>query len=766
MEVTSTARFPVRSVAVLGAGTMGAQIAAHFANAGVPARLLDLSEAEARKGLAKARALKPSPFFTQDDLRLVTTAGFDNGLSLLAGADWVIEAVLEQLDVKRDLLARVDRHRRPGSIVSSNTSGIPVSTLASGRSDDFQRHFLGTHFFNPPRYLHLVELIPAAATDEALTSAVSQFCDHRLGKGVVIARDRPNFIANHIGLYGACRTLDVLASGRYSVPEIDALTGPIAGRPKSATFRTIDISGLDVLAAVARNLADHLDNEDDRRAFLLPSFVTEMIARGWLGEKTGQGFYRRERASDGRTRLFALDPGTMAYRPVDEAPRLELDRFLAISDLAERTRGLFTDEGRVGAFFREALAPALIYTSRVALDIAHSLDDVDRAMRWGYGWELGPLETLDAIGVQEVVAAAGSTSPLADEALKAGRSCIRTAWAPHTPGLLILDAARHQGRVVHQNRDASLIDLDDGVLAVELHSKLNIIGAGTLDMIATGLERSASGFSALVIGAESVHFSAGADLAALLRAIHQQQWAAIDQMVCRFQAVVLGLRYADVPVIVAAAGMTLGGGCEIMLHADRVQAAAETYAGLVETGVGLIPAAGGTKELLARCTDEDASASLDLTRPARRAFEMIGLARTSTSASEAREMGYLRAVDGVTMNRERLISDAKSVALGRVRDGYSAPQRRDLQVGGEGVRAALELGVHLASRAGRLSDHDVLVGRKLAWVLAGGSLPHASRVTESYMLDLEREAFLSLCGEPGTHARIAYTLKTGKPLRN
>ncbi len=762
MSVSSS----IRSAAVLGAGTMGAQIAAHLANAGVPVLLLDLTDAIAREGLTRARGLKPDPFFTAGAVQLIETGGFDRDLPRLADVDWIVEAVVEQIDVKQSLIARVDAVRRGATIVSSNTSGIPIASLAAGRTADFRRHWLGTHFFNPPRYLRLVEVIPTPDTEPAVVERVSRFADVNLGKGVVVARDTPNFIANRIGLFGMFEVLRVLESGRYTVEEIDAMTGPALGRPKSATFRTADIAGLDVLGHVARNLADRLTDEDERIAFRLPPLVDALIARGWIGEKAGQGFYKRQGPE-----ILALDPATLEYRP-RQSPRLPpLDAARTTDDAAARIRTLFLGKDTVGAFLRQTLGPTLLYAARVAPAIAYSIDDVDRAMRWGFGWELGPFETWDAIGVREVLEAvtvAGPIPPLVDEVLRAGRNRFRVDRLPPAgPGLQILKAAADRQPIVRRNPGASLVDLGDGVLAVEFHSKMNAIGGDTIQMLHAGVKEAGANFQALVIGNDAPNFSAGANLMLLLLEAQEGNWDDIDEMVRAFQAATQALRYADVPVVSCPAGLTLGGGCEIVLHTDRVQAAAEAYIGLVEVGVGLIPAAGGTTEMLARAMTALPSPRADLLPLVQPVFETIGFARVSTSADDARRYNYLRASDPVTMNRERLIADAKSLALERVREGYRKPAvRTAIPVGGEGILAALKLGVHLAWRAGRLSDHDAVVGRALASILSGGSLPHQTTVSEAYLLDLEREAFLKLCGEPKTLERIQYTLKTGKPLRN
>jgi 3-hydroxyacyl-CoA dehydrogenase len=736
----------IRSVAVLGAGTMGAQIAAHFANAGVPALLLDLTADVAREGLKRARGLKPDPFFTADGAALVSTGGFDTDLARLADADWILEAVVEQIEIKRSLLERVDAARRAGTVVSSNTSGIPIGALAQGRSDDFRRHWLGTHFFNPPRYLRLLELIPTPDTDPAIVARVTAFADHRLGKGVVVAKDTPNFIANHIGVYGVVSVLRALESGEYTIEEIDAITGPALGRPNSATFRTMDIAGVDILAHVAKNL----DVE-------LPSIVRKMIERGWVGEKAGQGFYKRVKSASG-TEIQTLDPATMSYRP-KQSPRLpSLEAAKATDDVGARIKTLFTGKDKVGAFLRATLAPALVHTARVAPDIAYSSDDIDRAMMWGFGWELGPFETMDAIGPHEAL----------DDVFPKGRTRFRDDGVPPAaPDLQILRSARERSKVVRRNAGASLVDLGDGVLAIEFHSKMNAIGGDTVQMLHAGLKEAAANFSAIVIGNDAPNFSAGANLMLLLLEAQEGNWDDIDLMIRTFQNATQAIRFADVPAIVAPAGMTFGGGCEIVLHGDRVQAAAESYVGLVEAGVGLIPGGGGTKEMLARAVDHLPSTTVDLLPYAQRVFETIGFAKVSTSAADARALGFLRDADRVTMNRDRLMADAKAYALERVAEGYQRPvPRQAIPVGGESVLAAFKLGLHLAWRGGRISDHDVVVGRALANVLAGGALPHQTTVSEQYLLDLEREAFLKLCGERKTLERIQHTLKTGKPLRN
>ena len=739
---------------------MGAQIAAHAANAGLAVLLLDLDAETAKAGLKRARGLSPDPFFAPDTAARIAVGGFDADLGRIAACDWIVEAIVEELDAKRQLLARVDDLRGESAIVSSNTSGIPIASIAEGRSAGFRRHCLGTHFFNPPRYLPLLEVIPTADTDPAVVDAIARFADLRLGKGVVIASDSPGFIANRIGTYGVLRILRLLSSGDYSVEEVDALTGPAIGRPSSATCRTLDIAGLDILGRVAATLAEQLEGERD--AFALPPLVTCMVERGLIGTRAGQGFYQKA-GERGNRSILAFDPERMAYREQRAAALPALDAAQAIDDLGERVRTLFTGSGRAGAFLRATLGPTLVYAAEVAPRIAGSIDDVDRAMRWGFGWELGPFELWDAIGADTVLEACEVSAPPAlvrdlggdaQPATSAPGRFRAGRLPPAGPGLELLRSARERGAVVRRNAGASLVDLGDGVLAVEFHSKMNTLGSDAVDMLAAGAAEAARNFEALVVGNDAVNFSAGANLMLVLLEAQEENWDEIDLMVRAFQSAVVGLRHAEVPVVVAPAGLTLGGGCEIALHGDRVQAAAETYMGQVEVGVGLIPAGGGTKELLARFAD------------VQRAFELIGFGMVSTSARDARRLGFLRDIDAATMNRERLLGAAKSLALALAPTYQPPAPGRTVLAGGPGTRATLELGVHLAWRGERISDHDAHIGRKLAHVLAGGDIPHAMPVGEQHLLDLEREAFLSLCGEPKTQARMAHTLKTGKTLRN
>jgi 3-hydroxyacyl-CoA dehydrogenase len=748
---------------------MGAQIAAHLANAGVPTLLLDLTAKVAKEGLERARKLKPDPFFAPDAAALVTTGGFDTDLAKLKDCEWIIEAIVERLDLKQALLEKVEAHRTPGTIVSTNTSGIPIAAVAEGRSDDFRRHWLGTHFFNPPRYLKLLEIIPTAETDPRAVEKIARFGDVRLGKGIVLAKDTPNFIANHIGMFGMIRILQALDSGLYGIGEIDAMTGPAIGRPKSATFRTADIAGVDVMYHVIKNLTDRVSDEATRKAFAMPAIVEELVKKGWVGEKTGQGFYKRVKGADGKSEILALDPKTMEYQPQGKVKLPPVEAARAIEEIEERIRVLFLGQDKVGDFLRDTLGAALVYTARVTPDIAHSIDDVDRAMRWGFGWEIGPFETWDAIGIREVLDACKVTDvpPLVQAQLEAGRNRFRDGDLPAlAPELALLKSAKEHHRTVKKNAGASLVDIGDGVLCVEFHSKMNSIGGDTLSMLNAGVKEAEKNFKALVIANDAQNFSVGANIMLLLLEAQEGNWEDVDLMIRAFQNATMGLRYANVPVVVGTAGLTLGGGCEVALHGDRVQAAGETYMGLVEVGVGLIPAGGGTKEMTARAA-EGASLTSPLLMRIQPSFETIAMGKVATSAGDAKRMKFLRSVDRISMNRERVMADAKALALVRAAEGYQRPApRTQIAVGGETVLAPLKLGVHLMWRGGYISDHDKLIGEKLANVMAGGPLPHPAYVSEQYLLDLEREAFLSLCGERKTQERIQHMLKTGKPLRN
>jgi 3-hydroxyacyl-CoA dehydrogenase len=787
----------VKKAAVLGAGTMGAQIAAHLANAGIPTLLLDIvPRAEpadhnqiARAGLEAARKSKPAAFFTADRAALVTIGNFDDDLAKLKDCDLIIEAVVENLEIKRGLYEKVEQHRRPGSVVASNTSGIPLAQLAEGRSDDFRAHFLGMHFFNPPRYMHLVEIIRTEWTKPEVSCAMFGFLDERLGKGVVVAKDRPNFIANRIGTYGALVTMQTMIEDGYSIEEVDKITGPAAGRPKTATFRTFDLVGLDVFAHVVRNLHENLPDDPEREMFVMPEFVTKMIERGLLGNKSKAGFYQRKQGEGAKREIWTLDTATLDYRQAQKVKLPVLDMAKNIEDTRERLKTLVWSKDRVGQFLWKTLSRTLTYTADRIPEIADTIVEVDRAMRWGFNWELGPFEVWDAIGLEKSVAKLkeeGKAVPANIQSMldagfksfyrqKDGQKFyydfISEEYRPlaDPPGTIILKSLKDRTDVIKKNSGASMIDLGDGVAGVEFHSKMNSIGGDTLEMVRFAVSETEKNFVGLVVGNQGVNFSVGANLMLMLMEAQDENWEELDMIGRYFQSSVMSLRYSAKPVVVAPFQMVFGGGCEMVLHADRVRAAAETYIGLVEVGVGIIPAGCGTKEMLVRALDSIPAGMKDADPfPfVKRAFETIALAKVATSAEEAREFGFLRDEDSISMNGDRLIADAKKQVLALAASGYVQPQQRaDILALGNSGLATLKLGVHLMKRAGYISDHDALIGEKLARILTGGDLNHSTTVSEQYLLDLEREAFLSLIGTRKTQDRIGHMLKTGKPLRN
>jgi 3-hydroxyacyl-CoA dehydrogenase len=803
--------FRIEKAAVLGAGTMGAQIAAHLANAGVPVLLLDIAPREltpeeeakglsleskavrsriARAGLEAAKKAKPAAFFTAELASLVQVGNFDDDMARLKDCDLIIEAVVENLQIKQKLYERLEQFRKPGSVVASNTSGIPIRELAEGRSEDFRQHFLGIHFFNPPRYLHLVELIRTEWTRPEVSCGVYGFLDRRLGKGVVVAKDRPNFIANRVGTFGAMVTIKTMLEDGYSIEEVDKMTGQAVGRPKSATFRTFDLVGLDVFGHVVKNLYEALPEDEEREFFKAPVFLSDMIQSGMLGNKTKGGFYRKQKSAEGeKQEIWTLDAASLEYKPSQKVKLPALDMAKNIEDLPERIKTLVWGKDRVGAFLWKTISRTLRYAANRIPEIADTVVEVDRAMKWGFNWELGVFETWDAIGVEKSVKRmkdeghaipanvqgmldAGATSFYQSE--NGQRFYFDFAQAKYLPvneqpGVIILKSVKDRTGVIKKNAGASLLDLGDGVAGLEFHSKMNAIGGDTLQMIKQSLSEVEKNFLGLVVGNQGVNFSVGANLMLLLLGAQEEEWDEINMSIRAFQNATMSLRYSPKPVVVAPFQMTFGGGCEMTLHADRVRASAETYIGLVEVGVGLIPAGGGTKELLVRAMDsipkgmEDA----DPFPFVKRAFETIALAKVATSAEEARSFGFLSADDTVSMNHDRLIADAKQEVLALAGSGYVAPQQRtDIQALGLSSLATLKLGIHQMKRGGFISDYDALIGEKLARILTGGDLNHPTRVSEQYLLDLEREAFLSLCGMRQTQERIAHMLKSGKPLRN
>jgi 3-hydroxyacyl-CoA dehydrogenase len=767
---------PIRRVAVLGAGTMGSRIAAQLANAGVPSLLLDLTPALAKAGLDAALKSRPAAFFVPDNARLVTTGGFETDLAGIAACDWVVEAVAENLEIKRSLYESVLRHRKPGTILSTNTSGIPLARIAEGWPDEVREHFLGTHFFNPPRYLHLAEVIPGPATKPEILAHLGRFCDLHMGKGVVPCKDTPNFIANRIGSFFGSMVQKLTVDLDLSIEEVDLLTGTLIGLPKSASYRLLDIVGLDVWAHVTRNLYDAVPNDPFRELFTMQPFLDDMIARKWLGDKTGQGCYKRV----GKDReIHALDRKTMEYHPAAKVRFASLEAVHKIEPLADRLKALVALNDRAGQFLWQLLSSHVLYAAHMVPEISGRIVEIDQAMRWGYANSMGPFELWDALGVEATarrieaegralpqnvqrMLSSGATSfyQTADEGRQPGKAYFDLAGGTGfqkleaRPGVIVLSDLKRARGVVKSNPGASLIDLGDGVLCCEFHSKMNSIGEDNVRMVRAGLAELESNFDAMVIGNQGENFSVGANLMMVLMSAQDGDWDELDEAIRTYQQLNMALKYAPKPVVAAPFGMALGGGCETPMHCTRVQASAELYMGLVEVGVGLIPGGGGCKEMLIRSRD------------VKKNFELIAFGKTSTSAAEAAQFGYLREGDGITMNPERLLDDAKRLALSLVPSYTAGAPRTDIQVSGADGYAMMKMAVWMTRQGGYISDYDAVVGEKLAWVLSGGRLTGTPQVSEQYLLDLEREAFLSLCGRKETQDRMAHMLKTGKALRN
>jgi len=765
----------IQRVAVLGAGTMGSRIAAHFANAGIPSVLLDVSTGLAAKGVENAAKQRPGGFFVDSAASMISTGSFDQDLPRIADCDWIMEAVTENLEIKRALWKKVEALRKADSIVSTNTSGIPLRQISEGSSADFRKHFLGTHFFNPPRYLHLLELIPGADTDPEILKFVANFADRRLGKGVVPCKDTPNFIANRIGSFFGGTVGKITIEGGYSVEEVDAITGSLIGLPNSASFRLLDIVGLDVWAFVGTNLYHAVPEDRWRDRYLMSDTQKKMIERGWLGEKSGQGFYKRV----GKEKeIHAIDLATLEYHPAAKVKFPSADAARGIEDLGERLRVLVKGTDRVGTFLWQLYSDLFLYSAEMVPQISDRIVEIDRAMRWGYAQKLGPFELWDALGFEDVCkrleaekreipaniqamrrAGAKSLYRFADSGGNPGTEYFDFAGAKYQkleeqPGIVVFADLKRARGVVKQNAGASLIDVGDGVLCVEFHSKMNALGEDQIGMLHAGLEETQKNFEAMIVANQGENFSVGANLMLVLLAAQEGEWDDLNAAIHRFQQVNMALKYAPKPVVAAPFSRSLGGGCEIPLHCARVQASAETYMGLVEVGVGLIPAGGGCKELLLRLKDP------------RRVFELIGMAKVSSSAEEARTLGFLNKGDHISMNPDRLIGDAKELALSLVRDYAPGFPRTDIKVGGESAFAMLKLGAWAMRQGGYISDYDVVVAEKIAGILSGGRLTGEQTVSEQYLLDLEREAFLSLCGNAKTQERMQAMLKTGKPLRN
>lgn len=798
----------LNKVAVLGSGVMGSAIAAHLANAGIPSYLLDivpkeLTTEEAAKGLTlthpavrnriaqtgldAAKKAKPAAFYSSDLASLITVGNFEDHLSWIQDVDWIIEVVVERLEIKQALLKKVDAIRTPGTIISSNTSGIPIGEIKRGLSEDFRKHFLGTHFFNPPRYMRLLEIIPTEETLPEVVERIATFGERVLGKGIVYCKDRPNFIANRIGVFAMMYAIRTMLEGKYTIEEVDHLTGPITGKPKSATFRTGDIVGIDTLVHVANNLYAAVPDDEMREVFVVPDFIRTMVEQKMLGDKTKQGFYKKVKGNGGNG-ILTLDYTTLTYRERQKAKFASVDAAKSVENLSERLRMLTYAHDRAGDFLWKTTSAVLLYAAHRIPEISDDIVNVDRAMRWGFNWQLGPFETWDAIGVEESVnrmrQEGRSIPPLVEKLLASGKKSFYERSNGTTlyfdvktqqhvpleakPGLIILSSLKDRNKIIKKNAGASLIDIGDGVACLEFHSKMNAIGEDIIAMTGFAVQEVAKNFEGLVVGNEGENFSVGANIMLMLTAAQEGDWDELEMMARAFQKATQSLKYSPKPVVAAPFGMTLGGGCEFALGADKIRAAAELYIGLVEVGVGIIPAGGGCKEMLVRMLETvPKDADVDFFPFVRRLFETIGMARVSTSAFEARALGFLRPSDGITINRDYLLADAKATVLAMVTEGYQQPTpRTDIPALGEPALANLKLGMYLLKEAGRITAYDMHVGTKLAYVLCGGDVTSKTLVSEQYILDLEREAFLSLAGEKKTQERLAYMLKNGKPLRN
>jgi len=797
----------IRKVAVLGSGVMGSRIACHFANIGVQVLLLDIvpkepNEAELAKGLTLEKpsvrnrivndaltfAIRsnPSPIYNKDVVKLISTGNFTDDMSKISDYDWVIEVVVERLDIKQSVFEEVEKFRKPETLITSNTSGIPIHQMLDGRSEDFRKHFCGTHFFNPPRYLKLLEVIPTPETDPAVTEFLMHYGDLFLGKTTVLAKDTPAFIANRVGVFSILQLFHIVKEMGLTVEEVDKLTGPVLGRPKSATFRTTDVVGLDTMINVANGLKANCPQDEMRALFELPDFVNKLNENKWLGDKTGQGFYKKVKGADGKSEIQALDLNTFEYRPQQKVKYATLEATKTIDKLADRYKVLIGGKDKAGEFYRKAFFSLFAYVSNRIPEIAEELYRIDQAMKAGFGWEAGPFESWDFMGVADSIKGmeASGISPAAwvTEMLAAGNTSfyklengrklyydIPSKGYKPVPGyesFIILDHIR-ENKTVWKNTGTTLTDLGDGIVNLEFHTKMNSIGSDVLQGIQKGIDIAEKDFRGLVIGNDAPNFSAGANLAVMLMMAIEQEWDEIDFSIRAFQNTVMRVRFSSVPVITAPHGLTLGGGCEINLHADKVVAAAETYIGLVEFGVGLIPAGGGTKEFAVRASDEFQDGEI-LLPVLRDRFLTIGQAKVSTSAAEGFDLGILRkGHDEVVMNSQRQIAEAKRAAIEMAEDGYTKPvMRKDIKVLGRTGLGMVYAGANTMFSGNYISEHDRKISEKLGYVLCGGDLSAPTEVSEQYLLDLEREAFLSLCGEKKTLERIQSILTSGKILRN
>ncbi|WP_299758961.1 3-hydroxyacyl-CoA dehydrogenase/enoyl-CoA hydratase family protein [uncultured Pontibacter sp.] len=796
----------IKKVAVLGSGVMGSRIACHFANIGVQVLLLDivpkeLTPDEEKKGqtleskavrnrivdssLKAAINSNPSPLYRKADASLIKTGNFEDNMKDIATADWTIEVVVENLKIKKIVYDQVEQHRKPGTLISSNTSGIPIHMMLDGRSDDFKKHFCGTHFFNPPRYLKLLEIIPTPETDEKVVDFLMHYGDLYLGKTTVLAKDTPAFIANRVGIYAIMQGLQVMSKLGLNVDEVDKISGPIIGRPKSATFRTLDVVGLDTLANVANGLYQTGENDESRELFKLPDYLQKMVENKWLGDKTGQGFYKKTKDAKGKTEILTLDLNTLEYGPKQRPKFQSLEVLKPIDDLKKRIKTFSKQNDKAAQFFNESLYGLFQYVSNRIPEISDELYRIDDAMRAGFGWELGPFEYWDAIGaregVQRMIENGYQPAPWVEKMLEHGKESFYIVEngtrryydinsneykaIPGAENFIILDNLR-SSNVIWKNSGATILDLGDGILNVEFHTKMNTIGGDVIQALNKGIELAEKDFRGMVVGNQGANFSAGANVGLIYMYALDQDYDELNMIIRQFQNTMMRMRYSAIPVVGAPHGLTLGGGCELNLHVDHIQASAETYMGLVEFGVGLIPGGGGTKEMTLRAADMYADGDIEY-NDLKNVFLNIGMAKVSTSAKEAVDLGFMRKSDGITINSNRLIADAKAQAILLADAGYTKPvQRTNVKVQGKGALGMFLTGANAMYTGRYMSEHDLKISQKLAYVMCGGDLSAPTEVSEQYLLDLEREAFLSLTGERKTLERIQSILTTGKPLRN
>ena len=796
----------IKKVAVLGSGVMGSRIACLFAGIGVPTLLLDIAPTEltatesakkmtldqpavrnriVNEALAAAIKSNPSPLYTKDAATRITTGNFTDNMKDIAGCDWIIEVVVERLDIKQQVFSEVEKYRRPGTLITSNTSGIPIHLMTEGRSEDFKRHFCGTHFFNPPRYLRLLEIIPTPATDPAVTDFLLHYGDLYLGKTTVLCKDTPAFIANRVGVYGIMAIFRLVEQMGLTIDEVDALTGPLIGRPKSATFRTADVVGIDTLVKVAKGVAENCPNDEQRAVFSIPAWLDKLVENKWLGDKTGQGFFKKTKGSGGEKEILTLNLKTLEYGPRQRPKFASVEAAKAVDDLKTRLKMLVQGTDKAGEFFRHFHYGLFSYISYRIPEISDELYRVDDAMMAGFGWEIGAFESWDVLGVESTIKkmkdAGYTVAAWVDEMIAAGiktfykiengkrlyYDIVSRGYKPLPGGEAFLVMKNFAGQTVWSNSACHLYHLGNDVLGLEWNTKLGTIGGEVLEGIQRGIGIAEEKYKGLVIAGDGGNFSAGANVGLIFMLAIEQDYDELDMAVRQFQATMMRARYSAVPVVVAPHGLTLGGACELSLHADRVVPAAESYIGLVELGVGLIPGGGGTKEFTLRAADEmheDEPETITL----KDRFFTIATAKVSTSAYEAFNLGILKkGRDIVSINQGRRIAEAKTAVIELYDDGYTMPvPRKDVKVLGRSALGALYAGIHSMWRGQYATDHDVVVAKKLAFVMCGGDLSEPTLVSEQYILDLEREAFLSLCGEKKTLERIQSVLKGGKPIRN